>query len=490
MNNTLKILLCLLVSFQLSAQDNVFLSRDYWATNPSIKDVKQKISEGNDATQLTPSSFDGVVFAIMAKAPLETIKYLLSLKGNDVNKKTHDGRTYIFWSASAGNSDLMEYLLKEGAKTDILDDHGYSVLNFAANGGVQNTKVYDLCLAQGIDPKTDLNHDGANALLLAAPKDNDLKLIDYFTSKGVDINSTDKNGNGVFNYVARSGNTKLMDKLLQKGIKGNDQAFLFAAYGGRGSSNSIEVYKYLESKGLSPRTTNQNGETPLHIVAGRNKDIAILEYLLSKGLSVNDQDNNGNTPFINAASRNSVAVLELLSKTVNNVNQTNKKNQTALLLAAGGNEAEAIQFLIDKGANIDTIDKDGNNLTYYLINSYSPRSKAQFPAKLEVLKKNGLDISTPQKNGNTWYHLAVEKNSSDLLKLGSGTKIDINAKNNEGNTALLLAAMKAKDDKILKFLLQNGADKNITTDFEETAYDLAKENELLKANNISIEFLK
>ena len=68
--------------------------------------------------------------------------------------------------------------------------------------------------------------------------------------------------------------------------------------------------------------------------------------------------------------------------------------------------------------------------------------------------------------------------------------IDINAKNNEGLTTLHKAAMKASDAEVLKYLISIGADKSITTDFEETVYDLASENELLSQKNIVIDFLK
>ena len=49
--------------------------------------------------------------------------------------------------------------------------------------------------------------------------------------------------------------------------------------------------------------------------------------------------------------------------------------------------------------------------------------------------------------------------------------------------------MKAKNLEIISFLLNNGADKNIKTLFDESAYDLASENELLKKANIDLKLL-
>jgi ankyrin repeat protein len=101
-----------------------------------------------------------------------------------------------------------------------------------------------------------------------------------------------------------------------------------------------------------------------------------------------------------------------------------------------------------------------------------------------------LVFNEVQNGGNTLIHMATLKNNIPLLKRLSSFDIDLNSKNNTGLTALQIAAMKAKDDKIIKYLLSIGADKSVKTDFDETVFNLASENELLKKSNTNISFLK
>lgn len=474
----------------LSAQNNVFLNRDFWGTKPNVETIETKIKEGNNPSEANRNNFDGVVYAILQDAPTESIVYLMSQKGNDVNKLTHDGRTYIFWAAYKGTTDIVEYLLKNGAKTDLTDDKGNTIITFAAAAGQQNTKVYDLLIEADKTLVSKTNPDGANALLLAAPKDEDFKLINYFKSKGLSLKSTDSNGNGIFNYVARTGNFKSLKELEGMGLKGTDQAFIFTAYGARGHVNNVEAYKFLKELGLNPKVANEEGVTPLHIIASRSDDKEIFNFLLENGLDVNTEDTEGNTAFINAASRNNLEAVKLLASKVKDINKSNKKGETALALAVKNNTKDVVSFLIEKGADLKFKDQKGNNIVYYLLEGYSTRNEAKFIEKLNLLTENDVDFSTPQKNGNTLFHLATEKQSLKLLELAAKQDININAKNNDGNTALHIAAMKAKDDKILKFLIAQGADVKATTEFDESVYDLASENELLKKNNIVLDFLK
>lgn len=472
---------------------NIFLERSFWKTNPTIETIEQKITTENNATKLNKYGFDAVVYAILENANNKVIKHLLSKKGNDVNKLTHDKRTYVFWAAYKGNIELVKYLIDHKARLDLKDSHHFSPLTFAAVAGQTNTEIYDLFIKNGIDIKNDLDEHGANALLLLIPHLKDFTLVNYFTSKGLDLNSTDNDGNGAFNYTAQKGNKTMLELLIKKGFnykkrnKNNGNAMLLATQASRNGYNSLTFFKYLESIGIKPNITNTKGKTPLHNLAYGNKNLSAFNYFLKKGVNPNQIDSYGNNPLIKASGRNSLEVVKLLNSKTKSINHTNKEGQSALTMAIKNN-FKVLQFLISNGADIKVIDKKGNHLGQYLFNTYTTKNIKEFQNKLNLLQAKGLNVSKPQKNGNTLYHMAIDKHNMSMLKFINKYKIDINAKNSEGLTALQKAVMTAKNNKIIKFLIAKGANITVKTDFNETLHDLAKENEALK--NVDISFLK
>ncbi|GGG90198.1 ankyrin repeat-containing protein [Polaribacter pacificus] len=489
-------MLVLTTAAQAQGKSNIFQDRNFWASKPSIASIEQKIAEGNDPTELTSSGFDPVTSAIFANADLKTLKYLLAKKGNPINKLTHDGRTYLFWAASRGNLPLMKYLLANGAKTDILDDKGSSVLMFAAAAGQLDTKVYDLLSEHGFVIANEKNKSGASPLLVLIPKLKDFSLVSYFESKGLSLSDTDTDGNGAFNYTARTGNIEMLKKLIAKGVdynsrnKKNGNAMIFASQGVRNGTNGLELFQFLEKLGIKPNITTTEGVNPLHAIASRSNDKKLIAYFLEKGVSINQQDKEGNTPFMNAASRNNLSIISYLMPRVKDINLQNKDGETALSKAVRSNSPAVINYLLSNKADASIKDKKGNSLVYNLVHSYNRNKPEEFSQKADILKKQGLKFNQVQAKNNSLYHIAIEKSDIALLKLLKPYQIDINATNDDGLTVLHIAAMKAKDTKILKYLLQEGANKQITTSFEETAYDFASENEILKKNNTALNFLK
>ncbi len=492
---TIKLLIaCLLFVNVLPAQiENIFWERGFWKTNPTVEIIEQKILEGNSVTALNPNGFDAVVNAILSKTPNDIIKHLLTKKGNDINKLTHDKRTYVFWAAYKDNLELMTYLISKKARMDLKDAHHFSVLTFAAAAGITNLDIYDLCIEKGIDITSDKDEHGANALLLLLPHLKSFEVVNYFTKKGLPIDSKDNDGNGVFNYTAQAGNKIMLEKLIEKGISYNERndnggnAMLLATQGSRRGYNSLDFFKYLEGLGIAPNITNKDGMTPLHNLAYGNKDLETLNYFLKKGVDANQIDKDGNTALINASSRNSLEIIKELVTKTQNINQINNNGQSALTKAIS-NTPEVISFLLKKGADVHVVDTKGNNLVYHLFKTFDVDNQEAFNQKLKTLSNQGLNIEAVQKNGNTLFHLAVNSNSLDLLKYVNALGINVNTKNKDGVTPLHIAAMKAKNIKILKYLVSINADKGIKTDFDESVYDLAVENELL--NKKDINFLK
>lgn len=505
MKKNLLVSLALAATFLATAQQkNSLLEQSFWKSSPDVNAVKAEIAKGNNPSESNRMAFDAVVYAINNDAPTETIKFLIEQPGNSITKPTHDSRIYLHWAAYKGNLDLVNYLIAKGSDINLEDSHGTTPITFALSAGQTNTNLYDAFFKAGLDVKKKYR-DGANLLLLAVASDKDLTLTNYFISKGLSLKDTDNKGNTAFNYVARTGNIDLLKKLLQKGIKPTDNAVILAAQGSRREANTIEVFKYLvEDLKLKPTVVSADGETVLHSLVRKPNQTEIINYFLSKGVDVNKADNDGNTALMNAATGRDTEALELLLTKVKDINTQNAKGESALSIAIQSGSPKAVELLLSKKANINVLDKDGNNLGYYLVQSYRPQmmmgrgpaaandapKEDPLAVKTKLLQDNGFNLAQAQKDGSTLYHFAVLKNDLNLLKKIADLNIDVNAKNKDGLTALHKAAMIAKNDTVIKYLLSIGAKKDIKTDFDESAYDLAKENETLTQNNVSVEILK
>lgn len=490
----------LCAGFLMNAQTkNKFLDQNFWKSNPNVSAIKTEIANGNSASEYNSNKMDATVLAINNNASFEVIKLLLEQPENSVNKVTHEGRTYLHWASMKGNPELIDYLITKGSDINLLEEHGFSPLFLAAGSSGSTTKTFDIFEKHGVDLKKKFK-DQSTVLLLALPYDKDFSMTEYFVSKGLSVKDTDEKGNTAVDYAARGGNVDAMKKLIAKNVKNTNNSLFFAAEATRRTSNTIDVFKYIiEDLKVKPNIINNNGENVLHVVSRKQNQSEIIKYFLEKGLDVNTIDNEGNTVLTTASSGKDLDVISNILAKTKNIDSKNKNGETALTQAVKNSSGEVVKLLIEKGADTKTEDKSGNNLAYYWVQFYkAPRGgfsgnqdqKDDLGDKLQILQAKGIDFSKAQKDGNTLYHTAIVKTDIQLLKKLEVLKINIDAINGEGMTVLQKAALISKNDEILKYLISLGAKKDIKTEFGETAYDLASENEYLSKSKINIDFLK
>jgi len=499
-----KILLvaALFLSINLRAQEQTILSRPFWQDKPDLASVKAKMQGFNFKD--IENGDDPLSLAISADAPLEVIKYLADQPGVNFKRGIHEGRTYLHAAAAKPDAEVTDYLLQKGSDMHFADSHDQTAITYAAFMGRITLPVIQAFEKHGLDLKKKYEKkNDADLLLMSIGADKDFAITNYLVSKGLSIHAIDNKGNNAFDYAVKYGNVLALKKLVGKDVKYSEKDLVIAAQGPFRSANTIDVYKYLvDDLKISPTVTSESGENVLHYIATKNNQDDIITYFFQKGVDINQPDKEGNTPFMGASRSKDHKVVALLLPKAKNINAVNEKGQSALTMAVNDGSSETIKLLLDKGAEINIKDKQGNNLAYYLVQSYRGKGgrgsfgrgagdpNADFVKKLSLLKSKGLNFTAPQEDGNTLYHLAIEKNDPQLFAKLNGLGIDINTKNKEGYTPLHKAALTAKNDELLKFLVSNGAKKEVFTDFNETAYSLAKENEALTQKQVSVEFLK
>lgn len=202
-----------------------------------------------------------------------------------------------------------------------------------------------------------------------------------------------------------------------------------------------------------------DGSNALHILClksrkGDPRTLDITKLFIERGAELNAKDFKGNTPLHIAAREGLKDVCNALIDQAEKaekplVNNLNCKNMTALHLAVQQNQCEAVELLLKRGAKPNV--KDGTSFfpIHYAVENGCYRCCRALAPFYE-----GDSILT--KRQESPLMIAARKGHCKTIKEIPVEKINLNHKDNDGNTALHIAAKKGFD-KFLVYLLDLGA---------------------------------
>ena len=407
----------------------------------------------------------------------------------DVNRANAHGATSLSLACVNANPTLVEQLLEAGADPGLPASGEPPLLTCARTGSV---KTVDLLLARGADPNVTDAWKGQTAVMWAAAEDH-VPVVEKLIAHGADADAAATSGETALLFAVQLGHDATMRALLAAGadvtVTSPAGAPLTHVAAGGGHHTLGPV---LLDHGIEPNAVNKQGQSALHAVVEARRlkhqsrrttpgpeSFAFMERLIAGGAEVDarlvvppsddivarpdevdegdetdpadeadragearevdeaggtdeadEADETGDTDEETEAAEEEEPSPEQVARGLDG--GTDLVEATPFLLAARSADLDAMQFLLEHGADPLATTKGGNT--------------ALTLASGVVFLEGGFgQFEGPPKND-------VLEAVRMLLELGA----DVNAANGRGQTALHGAVYRAADD-VIRFLVQTGA---------------------------------
>jgi ankyrin repeat protein len=351
-------------------------------------------------------------------------------------------------------------------------------------------------LSAAEEKETPVNADGTTPLHWAVRAD-DIRAVDRLLRDGADAKAADHYGVTPLYLACINGDAAMIKRLLDAGADPNSKdpagetALMTAARTG-----TPEALKVLLDRGANIYAVDPEFEQTALMLAVRENHPAAVKLLIEREAAVNAHTRIGQTPAFRPPCKGTGCGSEGVG-----INRGGLPDRgiraaitggfTPLLYAARDGRPEAAKFLIDAKADVNLADPNG----------ISPLLMAIENNHLDVarfLLDHGANINASDFYGRTPLWAAVDLRNMDLdhgndvgvdrapildfIKLLVDRKADVNARTKEvhpgrrwlyslgdvswvdmtGQTPFLRAALSG-DTITMRFLLEHGADPNITT---------------------------
>ncbi len=409
------------------------------------------------------------------KGRIDVVERILAYV-KDVDDWDMNGNTALVYACQNENWDVVEELIKIGADVNIIGNSGQTVISY-----IKDEERLKKMIDMGMD--VNIKDEHGNTALIMAIKNKDIELAKYLIEKGADVKLCNDDGRsaicvaienelndfafemieqsgGVENDITNKsflhtavefGNIEFVKKLLDKGADINkkdaygENALMCAIRGG-----AIEIAEFLIERGINVNDVNLENVDALQLALRQNKSTAFVKMLLDRGGW--REDVNYLEEAVESSSASTVGIMLDIERY-----KGKEFAQEGLRYCANSAVQKGVILeLINRGADINYVYEDGENILIKSLKDYHSVSKYNFDEYLV----NGIDINFKDKEGNTALHYASRERHSHVYKQLIEQGVDIDVQNNKGQTPLMLS-MTGMDYLAVFDLLRAGANIDI-----------------------------
>jgi ankyrin repeat protein len=437
------------------------------STNPIIKQFKllngQWELNDENIKRIDPETGETILHnycQYINTTPLEVFKYLIEIKGCDVNTQDWNNNTPLRAAFGhfnnpnpGGDIALLVYLLdQKGVNVNAKGQFGRTLVHWACIN--INTLPIDLFKVLIETLSGDLNALDKNnltpiqhAFRQIRSNDGNIDILMYLLAqKDVNINNRGQLGRGLLHVACSNINTLPLDifKYLVETLgcnvnlldKYNDTPIHLALDSFNRNDGNLNVLNYLLQQGVKVNIKAHHGYTLLHQAClGINKlPLGIFKYLIeTKGADVNAQNINNDTPlhlalrdFQPADNDDNITVLTyLLSQKDVNVNINGQYGCTALHEACDNIKnlpLDVFKLLIEtKNANINAQDEFNNTPLHHAIRFLRQDDCFETAILIYLFGQNGLNINIKGEKARNLLHMVCIRS---FLEDGDGDDDD------------------------------------------------------------------
>lgn len=428
----------------------------------------------------------GLLALAVSAADVRVMAQQSPASATDVNRREVDGSTPLQWAVYEGKADEVQRLLKAGADLTLANNYGASPMSLASE--VANTPILKLLLDAGASANS-ANPEGMTALMAVARTGN-LEAAQLLLDRGAKVDAKENfGGQTALMWASARRHPKMMELLISRGANVNARStardyqrhvqaegrpknldsggltpLLYAA-----RENCTACVEVLLKNGVDINLPDPDGVSPL-LLSIMNSNWDVTKQLILAGADVNQWDIFGEAPlFIAIGQRNQLSggkgandplnkttgteiVHMLLDRGANpnmqlffrpaNLNGVmNTRGSTPLFRAIAGADMEMIKLLLQRGADPSIEMADRQTTIMAAISSRA--SEAQAIEMITLFHSGGANINTvalvqhrEDSRGGTALHYAVRKRQKEVIKKLASLGIDMNAKDQDGLTAL------------------------------------------------------